>query len=73
MFFSVSPNDVLKFAGSKFLAAFVVKLYCSVEVKDSDDLYSERAKVKVYVVNSFVESWRYRLNEDSVQAATCMF
>lgn len=51
----------------------MVKLYCSVEVKDSDDLYSERAKVKVYVVNSFVESWRYRLNEDSVQAATCMF
>ena len=44
----------------------MVKLYCSVEVRGSDDLYSARAKVKVYVVNSFVESRRYRLNEDSV-------
>lgn len=51
----------------------MVKLYCSVEVSGTDDLSSERAKVKVYVVNSFVESQRYHLNEDSRQPATFMF
>lgn len=53
-FFAAVRNDALKFVGSTFLAAFVVKLYCSVEVRGTDDLSSEGSKVKVYVVNSFV-------------------
>lgn len=39
-------------------------MYCSsVEVGSIDDLSSERAKVKVYVVNSFVEWQGCLLNE----------
>ena len=43
--------------GVSVKAAFVHESYCSVEVASVDDLYSERAKVKVYVVNSFVGRW----------------
>ena len=43
------------------------------EVSGTDDLSSEGAKVKVYVVNSFFERQRYDFNEDSPQPATFMF
>lgn len=46
------------------------KLYCSVEVSGTDDLSSEGAKVKVYVVNPFVELQRRNLNEDSLQPSS---
>ena len=50
-----------------------MKLYCSVEVSGLDDLFSKGAKVKVYVVNSFVERQRYHLNEGSPEPETFMF
>lgn len=67
----MSHNDVLKFVGSTFWAAYVVKLYCSVKVSGTDDLFSERAKVKVYVLNSFVETQRYHLGILSNQQLAC--
>lgn len=54
-------------------AAFVRKSYCSVGVSSVYDLSSERAKVKVYVVNSFVERRGYLPNEDSPQPSTFKF
>ena len=59
--------------GVSVKAAFVHESYCSVEVASVDDLYSERAKVKVYVVNSFVGRWLGILNENSPQTSTFTF
>lgn len=47
--------------------------YCSVEASGIDDLSSEGAKVKVYVVNSFVERQGYLLNETSTHQQLSSF
>lgn len=43
------------------------------KVSGTDDLSSERAKVKVYVLNSFVENQRCHVNGDSLRPAPCSF